>query len=388
MNARKLLLSTLIAVLLLVPTQAFARTWTSIPEAEWSYTDPKTEDYYRYISLSASEIRKNNLYYFSSDKLHIINTNTGKHKATIDYLKNSNVNYSFFGSLAQVDNKGNVYAMTATKNSSGNYAYKLTAYNDAGTKLWEKPYKEKIRSIAGVLTLNNGNIVTYLETASEKFVTYTYDAKGQLKEKKEWKSFINGYQNGYFVTVNIIGKQASRFSFYDDSMKLKFSLNVNFKDGYYSGITAEGLIIFYKYNSATNKTTYFAKDQKGKTVWSKELTGQAGRDTLYDHHHHGEGTFTKWYGGNVGDKFFLIDRKGNTKQLTVGDFEFQTASDETVMLKTNKKVVIYKASNLSVLHSITLTEANKEDQFLYAGGGIVYRIDEKNVISKMDLGKG
>lgn len=386
MNAKKILLSTIIAVLMLLPAQAFASTWTSMPGADWSYTDPNTKDYYDEISQFSAQIRNNNLYYFSNDKIHIIDTKTGKHKGSIDYLKNSNMRYSFFGTLSEIDSKGNVYAMTATKNSAGVYLYKLTAYNDTGKKLWEKAYNEKIRSIAGVLTLNNGSIVTYLETGSEKFTTYTYDAKGQLKEKKEWKSYVNGYQNGYFITVNVIGKQVSKFSFYDDSMKLKFSLNVDFNDGsYYSGITPEGLVIFCKYNSTTKKTTYYAKDSTGKKVWSKEFAGQAGRDSLYDHHHPGEGSFKNWFGGTVGDKFFLIDRKGNAQQLPYGDFYFQTASDQTVMLLHNSKLDIYQASNLSLLHSVNLSDANKKDQYLYAGSGIVYRIDEKNVISRINI---
>jgi len=385
MNVKKLFLSTMIVVLLLLPTQVLARSWTTVPEADWSYTAPNNEDQYAYISQYTSVIRNGNIYYFSNDKIHIVNTNTGKHKASIDYLKNSNLFYSFFGTLAQVDNKGNVYALTATKGSSGVYSYKLTTYNDVGTKLWEKSYNEKIRSIAGVLILDNGSIMTYLETGSEKFVTYTYDTKGNLKAKKEWKSYIDGYRNGYFTTINVIGKQKSRLSYYDDSMKLKFTQDFNFSDGYYSGITTDGLVIYYKYNSATDKTTYFAKDSTGKKVWSKELSGQAGRDTLYDSHHPGKGTFKNYFGGTVGNKFFLIDSKGKTKQLTMGDHYFQTADDQTVMLQNDKKLEIYKASDLSLLHSMKLTEANKGDQFLYAGSGIVYRIDSKNVISKINI---
>ncbi|WP_042161974.1 hypothetical protein [Paenibacillus gorillae] len=387
MKARQLILSTIIIVLLLLPTQVLARTWTSMPEAEWSYTDPIVEEgFYDYITSSSTLVRNSNLYYFSNNRLHIVNTNTGKHKASIDYLGKSNMGYSFFGLFAQVDNKGNAYMMTATRNSSGNDVYKITAYNDTGKKLWEKAYNEKIRANAGLFVLNNGNIVTYLETASEKIVTYTYDSKGQLKDKREWKSFIQDYKNGYIVTRNIIGKHASRFAFYDDSMKLKFAINFNHDEGYYAGITPEGLVVFYKYNSATGKATFFAKDQTGKKVWSKEFAGQAGQSTFFNENHVGEGAFTK-FGVKIGKQLFLIDRKGTMQKLTFGDFEFQTASDQTLMLYNKKKIEIYKASDLSLLHSITLSNANKMDKFLYAGAGIVYRIDEKNVISKINVAK-
>ncbi|GBF76684.1 hypothetical protein PA598K_05168 [Paenibacillus sp. 598K] len=372
-------------LLSLLPLYAQAQTTTAWPDPEWVYENEELADAIQIDSFRA-QIAADALYFFADHRLYIVDTTTGKLITVIEYLKGSNFYYEFFGSYAEIGKDGSVYAFTAAKNDKDQDVYTLHAYSQSGEKRWQKTYSEKIRSLVGLDILSDGTILAYLETGSEQYVSYRYDRSGRLLEKKQWTGAILGYQNGYLVTARMVRKGTSRFSFYDDQMRLKFSHELSFdKEDRYAGVGPDGQMYLYRYNESAGTTTYSAVSPSGKVVWSKQLKGEPGRDSLYDHHHPGPGSFAAGYAGSVGGAFFFFDPKGNYHALPSADFYFQTASDGTILQRRDGKLDIYQTPGLKRLYTAELSDLSPGTVFLYEGQGIVYTVSKHNVLQKLDL---
>ncbi|MBB6020204.1 outer membrane protein assembly factor BamB [Paenibacillus sp. JGP012] len=373
-------------------TSVSASTIQSLPKPAWTFAIPEGHDY---ISDSNVRVTDQTFHFMSMDnEMYILDKKTGKLLSKTSYTAGSNMFFSFFGTYAQVAPNGNVYILTPVKNGSGIEKQRLTAYHADGKVLWTRYFNEKVRSISGISIMPDGNLFIYLETASERVTSYRYTPQGKFLGKNNWNSSIfNGFVNGLLQTINSTSKASSRMTYYDFRMKQQFQYLFDFKEGMFSGLGPDGLLHFQK-NHGNNVISFTAKTKNGKEVWNKKISNVSSYDDLETSMTVKKNVFSNGFTGiQSNGNFFIIDRKGVMQTVPASAKMYQTAPDGTVMLVEKSKILIYKTSEsastkLKLLYTLDTSELIGADPtFVYEGGGVVYVMTDRNLISRLDLTK-
>lgn len=387
-HAVKTILAAILILALTVPHTVSATTFSTLPEPEWTFTVPDSTS--MYLRKHNVRITDKAFYFFENDRLYILDKKTGKQQASIPYLLGSSVSFAFFGSRAQVGANGNVYILTIHRNAAGAEKERLTAYSANGTKLWVKNFDETIRSNAGVTILGDGTLLIYLETASEKQVTYHYDAPGKLLGKQQWNGATYGFYNGYLPIYNWTGKASSRVTLYDSQLTKQFSLDLKFDEGAFSGIGADGYAYREIYNGDTKTSIVYTQNAKGKVIWKQTLKGISQVENFEGIVNVGKKGFSLGYTGILdnGDLFW-VDKQGRLVTQSASATLYQPAPDNTIMLAEKSRVSIYQASegaapSLKLLYTMNTESVNNKEDFVYEGDGIIYYIKD-NQIQRLNL---
>jgi hypothetical protein len=374
------------------PITVSANQFPSLPKPVWTFSVPEERNYMWSSNVRITDKTFN--YLSMDDQMYILDKKTGKLSSKTSYTAGSNLSFSFFGTYAQVGQNGTVYILTPIKNATGVLKQRLTAYHPDGRVLWNKYFDEKIRSLSGVSLMPDGNLFVYLETASDRVVSYRYTPQGKLLGKNSWNASIYyGFVNGYLETTNRTSKTSSRITYYDSNMQQDFQYNFNFKEGMYAGLGPDGFLYLEK-NLGNNVTSYTAKTKEGKIVWTKKISNVSYREDMKNSVRVGKDVFSIGFTGILSNgNFFIIDRKGVIQTVPASAKSYQTAPDGTVMLVENSRVSIYQASEsastkLKLLHTINTSEiAGSTSTFVYEGGGIVYYMNDSSQIIRYDLNK-
>ncbi|KGP81353.1 MULTISPECIES: hypothetical protein [Paenibacillus] len=374
------------------PSSVSANQFASLPKPDWTFSVPEE---HTYMSNSNVRITDTTYNYLSMDnQMYILNKKTGKLMSSTSYTAGTNLSFSFFGTYAQVDKNGTVYILTPIKNAAGVVKQRLRAYHPDGHVLWDKYFNEKIRSLSGVSLMPDGNLFVYLETASDRVISYRYNPKGKFLGKNTWNASIYyGFVDGYLQTINRTSKTSSRMTYYDSKLKEQFRYNFDFKEGVFAGLGYDGYLYLEK-NLGNNVTSFTAKTKEGKVAWTKKISNLIYREGQNNSERVSKDVFSFGFTGILSNgNFIFIDRKGVMQTVKASAKSYQTASDGTVMLVEDSQVSIYQASKsattkLKLLHTMNTSEIDGSPfSFVYEGGGILYYMNDSSQITRYDLNK-
>lgn len=285
-----------------------------------------------------------------------------------------------WGHDTEVGKDGNIYSLYSDRK-----AYRLRATDKNGKILWAKDFPEKVdnhNGIAGVFMQSNKTFLVYIRLNTYKYNVYKFDYSGKQLLKKQFNEFINDYQNGYLTTMSSLGTGKILISFYDDNLSFKFKKATTYKIDNFRGITPDGTVYYQGYDEHSNMTTIIARDTRGKNLWKKSISGQAGRDNFYE-----DVQGFKGYLVIVNKTLYLFNKDGLAAQKTLPDnkIRLNIGQDHSLLVECNNQLVLL-SDKLKAIQTINLSERDRNLDYTYVGKGVLYTFEGlSGVVSKIKL---
>ncbi|MHA6534040.1 hypothetical protein [Paenibacillus sp. BAC0078] len=375
---KKLLCIMLISICCLSITAGVsAKEYKEFPAPVWTTAAPNGVDDVQVIN--------NRIYALSFDDNIIYNDTTGEKAATIAYPSALHSS-SFEVLLRAIDKQGNFYwIVTTIDKATQEHTFYLKAYSASGTTLWTKAFPEKVPSLdVRIFTQSDGTLLTVLKTNHNQYMTYKFNRQGKQLQKKQINGYIDSFYFNTLATLShqsYTGKFQATLSIYDAALNFKFKQQIT--DEKFYCMLPDGTLIFIKNNDDNpDKVTVTARNQSGKTLWSKSFASG----------------FIRWFSTRSSQPFpygfllqtnhalYLMNSKGLVSQRAINPgSDVQIGSDSSIMIQGKRNLTIVKGSDLSTLHTVSNPDSDwGYREFLYGGKGILYHSAD-NLFYKYDL---
>ncbi|KAI7262644.1 hypothetical protein KC345_g9365 [Hortaea werneckii] len=336
-------------------------------------------------------VMNNLIYAMSYDYTTVYNDRTGSKSATLTYPSNI-LSSSFNLADTIIDKQGIFYRIVTTMDKTTRQStYYLKAYSPSGAAIWTKTFPEKVPSFdVRIFAQKDGNVLAVLKTNNNQYMTYKFNRQGKQLQKKQINGYIDSY---YFDTLATLSHQSyasGQFrvtvSIYDSALAFKSEQQIT--DEQFYCMLPDGTLIFMKSSKENSKkTTVTARNQSGATLWSKVFTSGN------IHWFSTRSTQPYPYGFllQTDTMLYLLGSKGLVSQLPVNSGSaVQIGSDSNLMIQGPRNLTIVQGSDLSVLHTVNLPDADKKFRnYFYAGKGILYQSEtsgsEDGLLYKYEL---